>query len=81
MLSSVVYRRSTDTTRDDCTRRWGKAQPVVPGEDSYERLKHQIHFLHERGLTTPQMDEFNRQLLLLDVSRVKVDSIRSSSSD
>jgi len=44
----------------------GKAQPVVPGEDSFEKLKHQIHFLHERGLTTPQMDESNRQFVLLD---------------
>jgi hypothetical protein len=39
---------------------------VVPGVDPFEKLKHQGLFLHERGLTTDEMKDWNRQLWLLE---------------
>jgi hypothetical protein len=39
---------------------------VVPGVDPLEKLKHQVLFLHKRGLTTYEMNDWNRQLWLLE---------------
>jgi hypothetical protein len=39
---------------------------MVPGDERYERLKHQSLFLHARGLMSPEMEEWNRQLWLFE---------------
>ena len=36
------------------------------GDERYERLKHQTRFLHTRGLVSPEMEESQRQLWLLE---------------
>jgi|SRR5690349_2074512 len=36
------------------------------GDERYERLKHQTRFLHARGLVSPEMEESQRQLWLLE---------------
>lgn len=38
---------------------------MVPGDERYERLKHQSLFLHTRGLMSPEMEEWERRLLLI----------------
>ena len=35
---------------------------MVRGDGRYEKLEHQSGFLHERGLVSPEMQEYNRQL-------------------
>ena len=39
---------------------------MVPGDERYERLKHQSLFLHTRGLMSPEMEELERQLVLFE---------------
>jgi hypothetical protein len=39
---------------------------MVPGDERYERLKHQSLFLHARGLMSPEMEESKRQLWLFE---------------
>jgi hypothetical protein len=39
---------------------------MVPGDDRYERLKHQSLFLQARGLNSLEMEELTRQLWLLE---------------
>jgi hypothetical protein len=39
---------------------------VVPEDDRFEKLKHQVLFLHERGLASPEMEDLNRQLWLVE---------------
>jgi len=39
---------------------------MIPGDGRYEKLEHQSLFLHERGLVSPEMEECNRQLWLLE---------------
>jgi hypothetical protein len=39
---------------------------LSPGDERYERLKHQVTFLHDRELTSSEMDDWNRQLWLLE---------------
>jgi hypothetical protein len=39
---------------------------MVPGDERYERLKHQSLFLRARGLTPPEMEAWHRHLSLLE---------------
>ncbi len=39
---------------------------MVPGVDPFEKLKHQVRFLHGRGLVSVAMADLNRQLWLLE---------------
>jgi hypothetical protein len=39
---------------------------MVSGDERYERLKHQSLFLRTRGLMSPEMEEWKRQLWLLE---------------
>jgi hypothetical protein len=39
---------------------------MVPGDERYARLKHQSLFLHIRGLVSPEMEEWERRLLLIE---------------
>jgi hypothetical protein len=39
---------------------------MVPGDERYERLKHQSLFLHIRGLMSLEMEEWERRLLLIE---------------
>jgi len=39
---------------------------VIPGDEEYARLEHQALFLFERGLTSDEMQDWNRQLWLLE---------------
>lgn len=39
---------------------------MVSGVDPFEKLKHQVLFLHERDLTSYEMEDLNRQLWLLE---------------
>ncbi len=39
---------------------------MVPGVDPFEKLKHQVRFLHGRGLVSVAMEDLNRQLWLLE---------------
>lgn len=39
---------------------------MVPEDERYERLKHQSLFLHMRGLMSPEMEEWERRLLLIE---------------
>jgi hypothetical protein len=39
---------------------------MVPGDERYERLKHQSLFLRVRGLTPSEMDAWHRHLSLLE---------------
>src|SRR5262249_10635446 len=44
-------------------RRW-EGGSMVPGDASHEKLEHQLLFLRERGLTSPEIEECNRRLWL-----------------
>jgi hypothetical protein len=65
-LASTASRESPDNPAATTAPTKGKARPVVPGVDQLEKLKHQVLFLHERGLTTYEMNDWNRQLWLLE---------------
>jgi len=39
---------------------------MVPGDERYERFKHQSFFLHARGLMPPEMEQWERQLGLFE---------------
>jgi hypothetical protein len=39
---------------------------MAPGDERYERLKHQSFFLRLRGLTPPEMDAWHRHPSLLE---------------
>ena len=39
---------------------------MVPKDGEYEKLQHQSRFLRERGLASPEMEECNRRLWLLE---------------
>ena len=39
---------------------------MSPGDEQYERLQHQVTFLYERKLMSREMEDWNRQLWLLE---------------
>lgn len=39
---------------------------MVPEDEQYEKVAHQIRFLSDQGLTSAEMDDWSRQLWLLE---------------
>lgn len=39
---------------------------MVPEDEQYERVAHQVRYLSDQGLTSAEMDDWSRQLWLLE---------------